>query len=263
MKNISIALLIIISSFISFANTKPPRKKLSHEERIALHERIKLKMTGGYVRKENSAKGAYVILNAQKLVGSSAISKVLDTIDQSLAIKSFIKDVNGVTVDNIADLIKGANATIGVGLIDDPTHPSLLIAPESGFAIINVRKLSTNKVSDNVIESRVRKEILRVLAFTTGCAYTTMVDPLMRDVTKPSDLDALPSENFGYEILNKFSNSAPLYGLKPWYSTTYKRACEEGWAPAPTNDIQKAIWDRVHAAPKNPMKIEFDPKKGR
>ena len=44
---------------------------------------------------------------------------------------------------------------------------------------------------------------------------------------------------------------------------TYKEACEEGWAPAPTNEIQKAIWDKVRATPKNPMKIEFDPKKGR
>jgi hypothetical protein len=44
---------------------------------------------------------------------------------------------------------------------------------------------------------------------------------------------------------------------------TYLDACEEGWAPAPTNDVQKAIWDKVHAAPKNPMKIEFNPKKGR
>ena len=44
--------------------------------------------------------------------------------------------------------------------------------------------------------------------------------------------------------------------------STYKKACQEGWVSAPTNDIQKAIWDKVHAAPKNPMKIEFDSKKG-
>ena len=52
-------------------------------------------------------------------------------------------------------------------------------------------------------------------------------------------------------------------GVTPAYQRTYKQACIEGWAPNPTNEYQKAIWDRVHAAPKNPMKIEFDPKKGR
>ena len=29
---------------------------------------------------------------------------------------------------------------------------------------------------------------------------------------------------------------------------TYRSACEHGWAPAPTNDVQKAIWERVKAA---------------
>jgi len=38
---------------------------------------------------------------------------------------------------------------------------------------------------------------------------------------------------------------------------------EEGWAPAPTNEYQKIVWDKVHAIPQKPMKIEFDPKKGR
>ena len=44
-------------------------------------------------------------------------------------------------------------------------------------------------------------------------------------------------------------------------SFTHKKACQEGWAPAPTNDVQKAIWEKVHAIPDKPMTIEFDPKK--
>ena len=84
----------------------------------------------------------------------------------------------------------------------------------------------------------------------------------MRDVKSLADIDRMP-ERFGLDTIAHIRNSAPFYGLVPWYQTTYIKACEEGWAPAPTNDIQKAIWDKVHAAPKNPMKIEFDPKKGR
>ena len=41
---------------------------------------------------------------------------------------------------------------------------------------------------------------------------------------------------------------------------TYKRACREGWAPTPTNDVQRAIWEKVHAIPDKPLTIEFDPK---
>jgi len=39
----------------------------------------------------------------------------------------------------------------------------------------------------------------------------------------------------------------------------YKKAVAEGWAPAPTNDVQKAIWDRMKAekerGPANAVKI--------
>ena len=29
---------------------------------------------------------------------------------------------------------------------------------------------------------------------------------------------------------------------------TYRSACEHGWAPAPTNDVQKAIWEEAKKA---------------
>ena len=49
----------------------------------------------------------------------------------------------------------------------------------------------------------------------------------------------------------------PELGVTPWKETTYKRACEEGWAPAPTNEYQKAVWDKVHAIPDQPLKIKY------
>ena len=52
-------------------------------------------------------------------------------------------------------------------------------------------------------------------------------------------------------------------GILPVRTTTYLQACQEGWAPMPTNAVQKAIWEKVRAIPQSPMKIEFDPKKGR
>ena len=45
--------------------------------------------------------------------------------------------------------------------------------------------------------------------------------------------------------------------------TTYLKACQEGWAPAPTNDYQKAIWEETRKLPEKPLQIKFDPKKGR
>jgi len=54
-----------------------------------------------------------------------------------------------------------------------------------------------------------------------------------------------------------------MCGVMPARKGTYESACQEGWADEPKDKYQQAIWDKVHAIPKNPMKIEFDPKKGR
>ena len=43
----------------------------------------------------------------------------------------------------------------------------------------------------------------------------------------------------------------------------YRQACQEGWAPAPTNAVQRAIWNKVHQIPDSPLVIEFDPKRDR
>ena len=244
-------------------DSTPKRKPMTMEERVALQKRIALKRTGGIIRKANSAQGAFVILNAQTIVSESEIKPILEQIEKTLLVNTIFSKVNNVTIENIESQIKATGGTIGTAIVDSKVFPTLIAAPETGWTVINVSKLAKGCTDKTVLASRVRKEVMRSLAFTTGCSYTTIADPLLRDVTKPSDIDALPSEEFGFEIINRFMVSAPLYGLKPWYQTTYRKACEEGWAPTPTNDVQKRVWDKVHATPKNPMKIEFDPKKGR
>lgn len=41
--------------------------------------------------------------------------------------------------------------------------------------------------------------------------------------------------------------SAKNRGIPQLERTTYRLAVKEGWAPAPTNDIQRAVWDKVKA----------------
>ena len=55
-----------------------------------------------------------------------------------------------------------------------------------------------------------------------------------------------------------FSEDGTMY---PVMMVTYGRAVREGWAPAPTNEYQKAIWDKIHAMPTEPIKIKPETKK--
>ena len=61
--------------------------------------------------------------------------------------------------------------------------------------------------------------------------------------------------------LKKFTENGTLEGVSTLRFATYWQACKEGWAPAPTNDVQKAIWDKVHSLPTAPLKIAPEPKK--
>ena len=259
-----ILMAIAIIQTAAAEETKKAAKPLSPEKIAEREERSRMRMSGGgIVRKEGSAKGAFAVLNAQAKVGDEELKSVLDYVDRTLAARTKFAKVDAVSATNVEAKVKDAGATVGVAVVDDPALPTFLVAPETGWAIVNVARLGEKCSDEKLLASRVRKEILRGLAFTTGCAYSTMADPLMRDVTKPGDIDALRSEEFGLEVINKFMEAAPLYGLKPWYARTYKEACQEGWAPAPTNSYQRWVWKKTHSLPGNPMKIEFDPKAGK
>lgn len=65
-------------------------------------------------------------------------------------------------------------------------------------------------------------------------------------------VDTIPMDMVGY-----YQAFLKPLGVIPREYTTYKRAGREGWAPAPTNDIQKAIWEKMNQVPDKPMTIEF------
>ncbi len=60
-------------------------------------------------------------------------------------------------------------------------------------------------------------------------------------------------------------NGAMARGIDTVRTDTYRRACQEGWAPAPTNDVQRAIWEQVRAdkerGPTKPITISPPNKK--
>ena len=155
------------------------------------------------------------------------------------------------------------NALAGTLFIDSDTLPVMTIVPESNLAIINVKELTIDSSKKILVDNRLIRESLRAFAFSLGAGYSTFENGVMQPILSASELDRFSSNFLSPDTANAILQNGLKIGFKPYRRTTYKRACKEGWAPAPTNEFQKAIWDKVHAAPKAPMKIEFDPKKGR
>ena len=146
-------------------------------------------------------------------------------------------------------------------VVDDPAMPVLLVAPENRWAMVNVASLKSEK--EPFFRARVLKELSRGFAMLCGASDSQFPGALTSAITKTADLDYHTDHRLPVDLFSRFRRYMRAYGVTPGNIETYETACCQGWAPAPTNDVQKAIWDKVHAIPKNPMKIEFDPKKGR
>ena len=239
-----------------------PKKKISPEKLRETIRKVQTRKTGGMVRKAGSAKGEFVVLNAQRTVPAEAVAPVVGALDKSIRVQSKVVSAEGVTAGNAKAEIAKAGGVLGVALVEGG-GPSLLVAPEDGWAVVDVASLAKDCPDAATLAARVRKETLRAFAFVAGGAYLARGEPLMRDVRKPKDLDAADFENFGIEEIVHLRESVMSYGLVPWKQATYRVACQEGWAPQPTNEFQQAIWNEIRQLPSNPIKIEFDPKSGK
>ena len=224
--------------------------------------RASLAKTGGKIRRPNSARGWFVVLNATD-IADEKILPALEVIDRRAKVQTKMEKLERYEPCMEKECIAKVGGVLGLVLFSDEKASSLVVAPEDGWAAVNVAPIKNGVADQDVVASRVRKEILRAFAFVSGGAYLSRGDFLMQDVRRPRNLDGLKVEDYGIDMLRKFEEGISFYGLRPWYETTYLKAVQEGWAPNPTNEFQQAIWDKVHAVPTAPMKIEFDPKKGR
>ena len=77
----------------------------------------------------------------------------------------------------------------------------------------------------------------------------------MEPVYRLSDLDSITFPVISPEAMSKIMGVCTKRGIEPIVDGTYKDACEAGWAPMPTNDVQRSIWQKVHEMPAEPLKI--------
>lgn len=145
------------------------------------------------------------------------------------------------------------------GAADDPIET---VYPTERLTVVNVTPLRTDdRLAYN---HRMNAMLWRGFAFTAGGTAPFGFKCLMANVRTVKDIDALTAVSVCPPVVqNIVAHREQDFRFSLIRSGTYHEACLEGWAPAPTNDVQRKVWDRVHALPDKPLKIEYDPKKGR
>jgi hypothetical protein len=192
-----------------------------------------------------------LFLNTQKQTPEAEIRAVTDTISSLLRLS--LKVATQETTDPIAEAAKAMADTNVAGVVviaELPGQPALLIAPENRWALVNCAPLGGKGVSSELRNERVRKEIWRAFGYLMGAGNSNSENCLMRGVRSTADLDALKMKSLSLEPFGKIMSQAKIMGMVPTRMTSYRKAIEEGWAHAPTNDTQKAIWNEVKSGKK-------------
>ena len=256
MKNLMITLSIVLS-LCSALRAQPAPKPVAAPPAVAgkaasaprvmdpAARSNMLAKTGGII--QSPATGpAILFLNTQKRVPAQAFHETPDQIQKILRLPCLARDKT--SSEPVAEAVKALADTNTAAVIvigDSPGYPALLVAPESRWALVNVAALGGADVTADKLAERVQKEVWRAFGYVMGAANSNLEPCLLKPVLSTADLDALIAKSLCPEPFNKILAQAKKLGLKSNRTTTYRKAVEEGWARAPTNDFQRAIWQEL------------------
>ena len=231
---------------------------LTPEQRVArkaTRQRIYDGYYGGIIEDERNQHGVVSLVNAQTRVPINEVKEPISWLRETMKVRIAVADGKF----DIANVEKRGNVSIFI--IDDKALPPTLLAPEQLWAVVNVAWIQSEK--RQFTKARLGKQIVRVFSQLCGGASSNYDNPIVSHVAKATDLDDITDFRLPIDLIKRCTKYLQKCGVTQSRKSTYRQACEEGWAPPPTNDVQRAIWEETHAIPKAPMKIEFDPKKGR
>ncbi len=242
-----LALAVLAGVQADDAADKEARRAKMRERRARMYA-----LTGGRLDKPGSRQGAIRFVTSVKEVDATVLSA-----QYARFAKAYPYDIaavvgEAVTVESAAAAKAKAGAAIAVFIVDSAHSAPMIAAPEEGWAIVNSRACGTPE--------RTAKEAVKAFATIAG-AVNGNYGMTFLSSTRPQELDSVATIDVPVDVSERIKKQLALLGVSPLIRTTYRQACEEGWAPSPTNDVEKAIWSEVHAVPQKPIKIEYNEKR--
>ena len=226
----------------------PAPKNVAFKAPHAIDPAIRSNMlakTGGLIHSAPTAPFV-LFLNTQKRVPDQALQDLPGLIQKVLRLPCV--SLSKPSAEPVAEAVNALADTNNAAVIvigDAAGYPALLVAPESRWALVNVAALAGSGASAETLAERVQRETWRAFGYLMGAANSTSELCLMKPVFSAADLDALKARTLSPETFSKIMTQALKMGMKPTRLATYRKAVEEGWAPSPTNDFQRAIWQEL------------------
>lgn len=243
MKRVILVLMLSLTPALVFADGNAPasgtKPKLTKREMV-------MKRTGGVLEDRRTLEGQFAFINLQQKVPASAFDNfVVGTMKQFFRTDFILVQSDAkFSMASAVSQREKAKAQAAVFIVDQSDLPTFVVVPEGNYAVVNVAALAADKPAEDVLARRVCREMWRGLAYVAG--IDSMDDIcVVHPVSNLKELDGLKANALSQEYLMRVKMFLPKIGIKPTKRCTYRQACEEGWAPPPTNQYQKVIWDSI------------------
>jgi len=228
-------------------------KNSSKKERVLMR-------TGGIVENRDAARGKIVFLDVEG-ASNGVLDDICAIIDHELRCNTEIIKTNApFKIESAAIVRTSLSANALIAIVDENSLPITLTAPEARWGLVNISPLRAGKPAKSIFLTRVKQAILRGFGYVCGAANSSMAC-IMFPAFTATDLDEIRSQNFSPDTIMRIEEHLKGLGISQYQRATYKTAVISGWAPAPTNEYQKAIWEKVHQLPTEPIKIKPETKK--
>lgn len=243
----------------------PPKRGMPQFKSEKARENF-MRMSGGYLEVTLPGK-PFMFLDLRKdlSVGISDFTKGIGNSSRILTDYSHAEMMATPYQSGRFLIDSGKAAAVAVVYEGDVNDPVLVAYPENRMATINVTPLKHSNYA-----KRLERELWRAYVYAAGGTTSPTEMCVMQPVLTLKDLDEIQCDMAFPGMTGQIVSHASKYGFAKIMKGTYRGACKMGWAPPPTNDYQKAIWESVKKEkaeatkePTSPMRIKFDKKKGK
>ena len=228
--------------------------KLTPEQKAERRRKFmeaKMRNTGGWIVQPGSQQGSIVFYDSQATFKPEAIDKTVKELAREFKYNIRRETLAAApTSKAMKEFLKSKGVNFAIFLVDDKDDPNTIsVYPEQRYAVINATAVGGKDI-------RFQRELKRTFGWLCGAANSTYPASLMSPVVGPIDIDSFVNDDFSVDIIQRMELYLKGYDVRPARTVTYAAAVQEGWAPQPTNEYQKAAWDRIRSIPSKPIKIE-------
>lgn len=223
----------------------PPNSPYTEEQYRARDERV-LKKTGGFL--QLPSEGPLAMLVDARGRERATLDEVarLYTLGTKLEI-DVAKEPRG-TASPLATArakMAAAKPLLLVMVVEGEAElPALSVFPEERIGIVNADRLKGGD-DPTLPELRVSKEVWRAMGFIGGIGFSQAENDMMQPYYTLKEIDENDYPFIQPMNMLKMQKFWKRFGVKKAQKVPYRKAVLEGWAPTPTNNYQRAIWDEV------------------